>query len=153
MLRSWTKGCTCLSHAAFLELGFASPAGQTYVSAADLGKFMALIFKLRQDRYYNVYNIINTTCIIIQYKLPSHTHACTFLDCQWWDYSWMVGPSLQVPRSHWLWLSMGAYSNRKWLHVRSTHQEWWHTWLHSRFSDVCKCMHMMAFLPLTVHAS
>ena len=36
--------CTHLPHADFISIGFESPAGQTYSSAADLGKVMALIF-------------------------------------------------------------------------------------------------------------
>ena len=33
-----------LLYADFISIGFESPAGQTYASAADLGKLMTLIF-------------------------------------------------------------------------------------------------------------
>jgi hypothetical protein len=57
-----------LPHADFISVGFEAPAGQTYASAADLGKFMALIFN--DDKPFNpqtgqVYNHVQT-------KLYSH---------------------------------------------------------------------------------
>lgn len=41
----------CLPNADFISIGFESPAGQTYASAADLGKVMALIFS--DDKPFN----------------------------------------------------------------------------------------------------
>ena len=38
-------------HADFISIGFEAPAGQTYASTADLGKFMAMIFN--DDKPFN----------------------------------------------------------------------------------------------------
>lgn len=49
---NYISRCTVFSmHADFISVGFEAPAGQTYASTADLGKFMALIFN--DDKAFN----------------------------------------------------------------------------------------------------
>ena len=70
----YSNYCQCIfTHASdFISIGWESPAGQTYASASDLGKLMALMFST--DKPYNpqtqqvcIVRVSIAQCVVVIY--------------------------------------------------------------------------------------